>query len=106
MSMSKEELMILEAEFNKDNHFILKEDYDYAFGLFLKGAKVQKKVDDETIMRPKCNAMSLIHYLDEHCPKGKMCFSNGECADLERAWDLGDWTKVIRYIRKYNPTEE
>lgn len=104
--MSKEELMILEAEFNKDNHFILKADYDYAFGLFLKGAEVQRKVDDETFMRPGCNPISLIHYLDEHRPSGKMCFSNGECADLEAAFNSGDWAKVIRYIRKYNPTEE
>ena len=44
-----------------------------------------------------------MQYLDEHRPEGKMCLSNGECKDVTRAFEVGDWEKIIRYVNKYQP---
>lgn len=48
----------------------------------------------------KCNPVTLINYLDAHRPIGKMCLSNMECEDLERAFRFGYWRTVISYIKK------
>ena len=48
-------------------------------------------------------ALSFMAYLDEHRPKGKMCLSNGECADIEKAFIEHDWDKIMRYANKYQP---
>jgi hypothetical protein len=47
-------------------------------------------------------SLSLMTYLDLNKPQGKMCLSNGECADIDRAFDWQDWDKIFRYIQKYN----
>lgn len=67
---------------------------------FIEGAKYMEM--RKTQEAPKCNHVTLINYLDEHRPAGKMCMSNMECEDLERAFCLGSWEKVIRYIKKMN----
>lgn len=57
-------------------------------------------------LRPQPNrnlAISFMNYLDKHRPDGKMCLSNGECADIEKAFKEEDWAKVIRYVNKYQP---
>ena len=57
--------------------------------------KIIEKVQKE------CNPINLMHYLDEHrIPEKKMCLSNGECIQIEKAWVSGDWETVIKYIRK------
>ncbi len=45
--------------------------------------------------------IALMHYLDNNCSEGKMCLSNMECADIDKAFDEQDWPKIERYIRKY-----
>lgn len=49
-------------------------------------------------------AITFWTYLDEHRPEGKMCLSNGECADIEKAFIEHDWTKILRYAKKYRPS--
>lgn len=72
---------------------------------YMIGAEEQEELLKSQL--PKCNAISLINYLDKNRHEGKMCFSNMECADLEKAFKEGDWAKVIRYINKYlNETKD
>lgn len=49
----------------------------------------------------KALASGFMQYLDEHRPEGKMCLSNGECAQLENAFKVGDVETIVRYIIKY-----
>jgi len=48
-------------------------------------------------------ALNFMHYLNANLPEGKMCLSNGECADIEKAFIEHDWGKIIRYANKYKP---
>ena len=51
-------------------------------------------------------ALSFMNYLDENKPEGKMCLSNGECADIEQAFQDMDWGRIIRYAEKYQPKQD
>lgn len=42
-----------------------------------------------------------MHYLDKNRTFGKMCLSNGECSDIDKAFDAQDWAKLSRYAEKY-----
>ena len=46
-------------------------------------------------------AIALMNFLDNNRPEGKMCLSNGECKNIDDAFDLGDWDMIFRYIEKY-----
>ena len=48
-------------------------------------------------------ASAFRNYLDENRPDGKMCLSNGECEDIDKAFKGGDWAKIMRYYEKYRP---
>lgn len=48
-------------------------------------------------------ASAFMQYLDENRVDGKMCLSNGECEDINKAFEVGDWAKIIRYVNKYLP---
>ena len=72
---------------------------------FKAGAEWQKENHSyEKIKR--CLAISFMHYLDEIRPEGKMCLSNGECADIDKAFDEMDWDKLARYLEKYRKNTE
>ena len=49
----------------------------------------------------KILSIGFMHFLDENRKDGKMCLSNGECADIDRAFDNQDWAKLERYAKKY-----
>ena len=49
----------------------------------------------------KILALGFINFLDDIRPEGKMCLSNGECEDIEKAFDGQDWSKLCRYLEKY-----
>lgn len=53
-------------------------------------------------------ALAFMKYLDENRPEGKMCLSNGECEEIEKAFLVGDWEKIERYLHKYHwkPSKE
>jgi len=46
-------------------------------------------------------AIALMDYLDNNRPEGKMCLSNGECKNIDDAFDNGDWDMISRYIEIY-----
>ena len=46
-------------------------------------------------------AIKFMNYLDENRPEGKMSLSNGECEDIDNAFKENDWTKIMRYAKKY-----
>ena len=45
-------------------------------------------------------AISFMHFLDQNRKDGKMCLSNGECADIDKAFAAQDWAKLNRYAEK------
>ena len=45
--------------------------------------------------------IAFMNYLDSIAAEGKMCLSNMECADIDKAFNEQDWAKIERYIRKY-----
>ncbi len=49
----------------------------------------------------KLLALSFMDYLDNNRKEGKMCLSNMECADIDKAFDTQDWDKLFRYSEKY-----
>ena len=44
---------------------------------------------------------AFMEYLDKYRPEVKMCLSNMECIDIEKAFDEMDWKKLYRYIQKF-----
>lgn len=46
-------------------------------------------------------AAAFMRYLDQNREEGKMCLSSGECADIDKAFDMQDWSKLKRYAEKY-----
>lgn len=46
-------------------------------------------------------AIAFMHYLDQNRKDGKMCLSNMECTDIDKAFDTQDWPKLRRYAEKY-----
>ena len=54
----------------------------------------------------KILALGFIHFLDENRPEGKMCLSNGECAEIEKAFNEQDWQKLTKCLDKYIETED
>ena len=48
-----------------------------------------------------CLGIAFMQYLDNNRKEGKMCLSNGECADIDKAFLSQDWEKLMRYIKKY-----
>ena len=56
--------------------------------------------------KPRDYAITFWTYLDENRPEGKMCLSNGECADIEKAFIEHDWAKILRYAKKYLLSKE
>lgn len=46
-------------------------------------------------------SIAFMNYLDSIAPEGKMCLSNMECADIDKAFDEQNWVKIERCIKKY-----
>lgn len=46
-------------------------------------------------------AIAFMHYLDQNRKPDKMCLSNDECADIDKAFAAQDWAKLNRYAEKY-----
>jgi len=47
--------------------------------------------------------IKFMNYLDENRPDGKMCLSNAESEDIDKAFKENDWAKIMRYADKYLP---
>ncbi len=59
------------------------------------------RCDSDYEMVKKVLARAFMEFLDNNKPDGKMCLSNGECYDIEKAFNFGDWEKLMRYAEKY-----
>ena len=51
-------------------------------------------------------AIKFMNYLDDNRPKDKMCLSNSECEDIDKAFNENDLAKIIRYVEKYKSPME
>ena len=69
-----------------------------------------KKLKEEQVMTGEFDSyyrvkgylgIAFMNYLDSIAAEGKMCLSNMECADIDKAFNEQDWAKIERYIRKY-----
>lgn len=72
-------------------------------GVFVKyGMDRQKEImsngDYEKIKR--LLSIAFMNYLDFNRPFGKMCLSNGECKNIDDAFDNQDWSELCRYADK------
>ena len=60
---------------------------------------VKPKYINETLQMEDYNkikgvlSLGFMHFLDENRHEGKMCLSNMECADIDKAFDEQDWPK-------------
>jgi hypothetical protein len=88
------------------------EDFDLAYrdgnngALYALKAKIDtlemKEVDLENYDKVKgLLSLSFMHFLDANRPEDKMCLSNGECFDIDKAFDELDFAKLFRYMEKY-----
>lgn len=50
-------------------------------------------------------ASGFVSELDRLSPPEKMCVSNMEYMDIERAFNENDWCKLLRYAKKYCPNK-
>lgn len=72
-----------------------------SFRRFLDTLEV-KEVDLENYNKvKKLLSLSFMHFLDANRPEDKMCLSNGECFDIEKAFDELNFAKLFRYMEKY-----
>ena len=61
-----------------------------------------KQVDLEDYNKvKKVLSLSFMQFLDSYRQEGKMCLSNGECFDIDKAFDELDFAKLFRYMEKY-----
>lgn len=66
-----------------------------------------KKLDLDNYNKVKrILSLSFMNFLDTNCPEGKMCLSNGECFDIDKAFDELDFAKLFRYMEKYFKTQK
>lgn len=89
----------------RGNRFIPTEQLTEEERLFVLD-KVTKELGGEYKTINKIFALDFINFLDKNRREGKMCLSNGECEDIEKAVREDDWEKLDRYIRKYIGPEE
>ena len=78
----------------------LNKEYKKELQYFLKSLRPQPKQEIYQSVKHDL-AIKFMNYLDENRPEGKMCLSNGECEDIDKAFKENDWNKIIRYIEKY-----
>ena len=78
----------------------LSKEYKKELQYFLKSLRPQPKQEIYQSVKHDL-AIKFMNYLDENRPEGKMCLSNGECEDIDKAFKENDWNKIIRYIEKY-----
>ena len=94
------------VSFFKDGTVKLQHDLDlYAGFLQNKFKSLRPQPREEIYQSAKHDlAIKFMNYLDENRPEGKMCLSNGECEDIDKAFKENDWAKIMRYVEKYRPS--
>ena len=62
-----------------------------------------KEVDLDAYTKvSKALSVPFMQFLDNIRPEGKMCLSNAECFDIEKAFAMMDYSKLLRYMEKYS----
>ena len=62
-----------------------------------------KEVDLDAYTKvSKALSVAFMQFLDNIRPEGKMCLSNAECFDIEKAFAMMDYSKLLRYMEKYS----
>lgn len=85
----------------KDMTIITFDAYDIGRA-FINGASWEKNRMSESYQKLKRHlACAFMDYLDNYRRLGKMCLSNMECEDIDKAFDEKDWDKLARYAKKY-----
>jgi hypothetical protein len=78
-----------------------KQEYGVEQDEHIRGMVKYFRCDEDYNKIKRVLAMSLMDFLDINKPEGKMCLSNGECKNIDDAFDNGDWDMIFRYIEKY-----
>lgn len=102
------------AEWSEEDERIMDNCIEYIKASCLDASDLYECIDWLKSLRPQPHkeiyqaakhdlAIKFMHYLDKNRPEGKMCLYNGECEDIDKAFKEGDWAKIIRYIKKYQP---
>ena len=65
---------------------------------------LQQEQSDVDTYKQLCGYMGIafMQFLDKIRAEGKMCLSNWECADIDKAFLEQDWDKLLRYAHKYD----
>ena len=89
----------------QDTHLVGNRNRDMWIAWLEKQGTPAKLSEEEQNKFAKCVlsgcAISFINYLDAHAFNGKMCVSNGECEDIENAFQNAMWDRLHRYYRKF-----
>lgn len=85
----------------KDMTIITFDAYDIGRA-FVNGASWEENRMSESYQKLKrLIAHAFMDYLDNYRRLGKMCLSNMECEDIDKAFAEKDWDKLARYAQKY-----
>lgn len=87
-----------------DDRFVLKNDSDVdtLISEFEKRLHEEQAEESDGYSDIKAHiSAAFMEYLDRYRPDVKMCLSNLECIDIERAFDEMDWKKLYRYVQKF-----
>lgn len=65
---------------------------------------LQQEQSEVDTYKQLCGYMGIafMQFLGKIRAEGKMCLSNGECADIDKAFLEQDWDKLLRYAHKYD----
>lgn len=78
-----------------------KQEYGIEQDGSVRGMVKYFRCDEDYNKIKKVLALAFMDFLDANRPEGKMCLSNGECANIDDAFATGNWDMLSRYIEKY-----
>ena len=101
--MTAEELINQYVTAHADNRWMDASELEALLTEFAEKLKEPASEDLEETYKQLCGYMGIafMQFLDKIRAEGKMCLSNGECANIDNAFALGDWDMIFRYIEKY-----
>ena len=70
--------------------------------LFLDTLEVKEVDLDAYTKVSKALSVAFMQFLDNIKPEEKMCLSNAECFDIEKAFAMMNYSKLLRYMEKYS----
>ena len=108
MKLIDKDALVAEIE-NIRKHYIERDDFDngWNFALnkvlsFLDTIEVKDVDLDAYTKVSKALSVAFMQFLDNIRLEEKMCLSNAECFDIEKAFAMMDYSKLLRYMEKYS----